>query len=233
MISLRPATDRGFFDHGWLKTHHSFSFGEYYDPKHMHHRALRVINEDFIAGGAGFGKHGHRDMEIVTYVISGTLEHRDSLGNRGVIKAGEIQRMTAGSGIEHAELNPDPTTTCHLLQIWLIPGAKNLPPSWQQVEWRNQPIQANGLRLLVSPDESFGSAKIHQDAFLWHGDLQKDQMTTLKTEAGRGGWLQVVSGSLQLNDLAVKAGDGIAVDGVEHLRIQAVEGSEFIWFDLN
>lgn len=231
-LSLRTADQRGFFDHGWLKTYHSFSFGEYYDPRHMRHRVLRVINEDFIRGGSGFGQHGHRDMEIITYVISGTLEHRDSLGNRGVITAGEIQRMTAGSGIEHAETNPG-SDECHLLQIWLLPSQKDLQPSWQQVEWRSQPIQKNGLRLLGSPDERLASAKIHQDTLLWHGNLKPSEVTRLETGDGRGGWIQVVKGTLNAGpNLVLKAGDGLAVDGPESISLCAVDEAEFLWFDL-
>ena len=231
-LALRTAKDRGFFDHGWLKTYHSFSFGEYYDPKNMRHRALRVINEDFIRGGSGFGQHGHRDMEIITYVISGALEHRDSLGNRGVITAGEIQRMTAGSGIEHSEANLG-KEECHLLQIWLLPSHKDITPSWQQVEWRSQPVQKNGLRLLASPDERLSSAKIHQDTLLWHGNLKASEKTTLDTADGRGGWIQMVKGTLNGSQgLTLKPGDGLAVDGPEILVLEATEDAEFLWFDL-
>lgn len=232
-MSLRPAKDRGYFDHGWLKTYHSFSFGEYYDPKHMRHRVLRVINEDFIAGGAGFGKHGHRDMEIVTYVISGTLEHQDSLGNRGVIRAGEIQRMTAGTGIEHAETNPDAMAGCHLLQIWLLPSKAGIKPSWQQVEWRSQPLQQNGLRLLASPDERLASARIHQDTLLWHGDLDVGEVRELTVIEARGGWLQLVKGALKVGaETMLNEGDGLAVDGFERLKIESKAPAEFLWFDL-
>lgn len=231
-LSLRAADQRGYFDHGWLKTYHSFSFGEYYDPKHMRHRVLRVINEDFIRGGSGFGQHGHRDMEIITYVISGALEHRDSLGNRGVITAGEIQRMTAGSGIEHAEANLG-DEECHLLQIWLLPSQKNMEPSWQQVEWRSQPVQKNGLRLLASPDEQLSSAKIHQDSLLWHGDLKPSEAATLQVAEGRGGWVQVVKGTLTVGaSVTLKSGDGLAVDGPETLSVVALDDAEFLWFDL-
>lgn len=233
MISLMNSKERGFFDHGWLKTHHSFSFGEYYNPKQMRHRVLRVINEDFIAGGQGFGEHGHSDMEIITYVISGTLEHRDSLGNIGTIQAGEIQRMSAGSGIQHAEANPDKDVVCHLLQIWLIPSVKGIAPSWEQVEWRSQPVQSNGLRLLASPDKRFGSAKIHQDAFVWHGDMVPGQIIKIEVYGARGGWFQLVSGAVNINDkLTLNAGDGIKIDGPELLNLQCKNECKFLWFDL-
>ena len=233
MISVLASKERGFFDHGWLKTHHSFSFGEYYNPKQMRHRVLRVINEDVIAGGTGFGQHGHNDMEIITYVISGTLEHRDSLGNLGTIQAGEIQRMSAGSGIEHAEANPDKSVPCHLLQIWLIPSVKGIPPSWEQVEWKTQPLQSNGLRLLASPDQRFGSAKIHQDALLWHGDLAVGQAIHIEVFGARGGWFQLVDGNVTVNKTtSLQAGDGIKIDGPELLNIHCNKTCKFIWFDL-
>lgn len=233
MIKVRKSADRGSVDHGWLKTKHSFSFSEYYDPQHMRFRMLRVINEDWVGKKAGFPKHAHQNMEIITYVISGALAHSDSLGNEGVIRAGEIQRMSAGSGIEHAEFNPSENEVCHLLQIWIFPDKKDIEPSWEQAEWKSRPVSSNGMRLLVSPSGEAGSAKIHQDTHLWHCEQRADQDISVETAVGRGGWLQLVRGSLYVAEVGeLQAGDGLAVDGQETLTITAKADAEYLWFDL-
>lgn len=233
MRTIRRADDRGAFDFGWLKTRHTFSFGGYRDPRHTRFRVLRVMNEDWIQPGQGFGRHPHENMEIVTYVISGALQHEDSLGNRGVIGAGEIQRMSAGTGIYHAESNPCTQDVCHLLQIWLFPAVKNIVPTWQQVAWRDQASNGEGLRLLVSPQATQSSAMIHQDVYLWLGDLMEGARSTLILAAGRGGWLQLVRGSLQLNTgELLSAGDGLAVEEQTEIRLHCLQAAEFLWLDL-
>ena len=238
MISLRSSGERGHFDRGWLKSAHTFSFAEYFDANHVRFRSLRVINEDWIQPSTGFGKHSHQNMEIITFVIEGSLTHQDSLGNEGLISAGEIQRMTAGRGIEHSEFNNDPKTPCHLLQIWLLPRAQDLTPSWQQVAWRSIPEDQQGLRLLVSHDGRAGSALINQDAEIWHGSLRPGQQSMLQCRAGRGAWLQMVRGTGALTGNGIEqllnlgAGDGVAVDGAESLSVQCLTEGEFLWFDL-
>ena len=232
MLTKRRAQDRGHFDHGWLKSWHSFSFSEYYDPNHMSFRVLRVINEDIIAPHTGFPLHPHRDMEIVTYIMEGALTHQDSLGHRGTIESGEIQRMTAGSGIRHSEMNTG-DVPAHLLQIWLLPREKNLEPSWQQVAWRERPLHGNGLRLLASHNAREGSAIIHQDVDLWHGALGEGvRELKLSLANGRCGWLQMTHGSLTVGGIDLVAGDGLAVSEEASLVLQAPQDASFLWFDL-
>ncbi|MCX6126199.1 MAG: pirin family protein [Proteobacteria bacterium] len=238
MITLRPSDERGHFNRGWLKSAHTFSFAEYFDAKHVSFRSLRVINEDWIEPSSGFGNHGHKNMEIITFVIEGSVTHKDSLGNEGLISAGEIQRMTAGRGIEHSEFNSDPTGTCHLLQIWLLPREQDLAPSWQQVAWHSLPEAPQGLRLLVSHDARAGSALIHLDAEIWHGSLKPGQQATIQCQAGRGAWLQMVRGRATLGGnvkvplINLGPGDGVAIDGAENVFVQGITAIEFLWFDL-
>src|SRR5262245_5115379 len=230
MIRLRRASERGHFDHGWLDTHHTFSFSEYFDPAHMQFHALRVMNEDRVAPGQGFGMHGHRDMEIVTIVLSGALEHRDSLGNGEVLRPGELQRMTAGTGIRHSEFNPSETAPVHLYQIWLMPERSGLTPSYEQKPFAAEE-KHNRLRLVASPDAADGSLTIHQDARLYLADLDAGRDVTHQF-GQRHGWLQVVRGKVRVNDQLLSAGDGAAISGEPHIAVTAQENSEVLLFNL-
>jgi redox-sensitive bicupin YhaK (pirin superfamily) len=232
MITIRKSSERGGADHGWLRSAHSFSFSEYFDPAHMRFRVLRVINEDWIQPSKGFGTHAHQNMEIITFVISGVLTHKDSLGNIGTIAPGEIQRMTAGSGIEHSEFNASSKEVCQLLQIWILPSSKDLAPSWQQVSWKSRPEEPPGLRLLVSPDGRNETAMIHQDTSIWHGSISDEKIIALDVKSDRGGWMQVIRGQALINDQSIEAGDGVAVDGLETMIVKAFGSLEFLWFDL-
>lgn len=231
MITLRPSAERGHFDFGWLRTFHSFSFGDYHDPAHDHFRALRVINEDWVASGQGFGTHPHRNMEILTWVLEGALEHKDSLGNGGVIRPGEAQRMTAGAGIRHSEFNASASDEVHLLQIWLIPEAPELPPGYEQKVF---PLEErrNRFRLVASRDGREGSVHWHQDASLHIGNLDRGVVTEVPIMKGRHAWVQVAKGSLTLNGLSLKQGDGAAVSAEPLLRLEALEEAEVLIFDL-
>jgi len=231
MISVRPSNERGHFDHGWLDTFHSFSFGDYYDLQHVTFSALRVMNEDRVAPGQGFGMHGHRDMEIVTYVLSGELQHRDSLGNGAAIRPGELQRMTAGSGIRHSEFNPSATEPVHLYQVWLLPREPGPTPSYDQRVF--DPAGRQGqMQLVVSPAGERDSLIIQQDARIYLANLTAGQSLAQPIAAGRHGWLQVLRGKLQLSGHALAAGDGAAVSDEAQLELQASEPTEVMWFDL-
>jgi redox-sensitive bicupin YhaK (pirin superfamily) len=230
MIRIRPAAERGHADYGWLKTSYTFSFNTYHDPAHMHFRALRVINEDVVAPGQGFGMHGHRDMEIVTYVLSGALEHRDSLGNGGVLRAGEFQRMTAGTGIRHSEFNPSGSEPLHLYQIWLFPDGAGLEPGYEQKAVELP--EAGGFRPVATPDGRDGSLRIHQDAQVLIGRLEPGRPLTYPLVAGRHAWVQVVRGSLTVNGQALGTSDGAAVSDETSLTFSAGEPSEMMLFDL-
>jgi quercetin 2,3-dioxygenase len=231
MIQMRKAGDRGHFDHGWLKTYHTFSFGDYYDPAHMGFRSLRVINEDRVQPGQGFGTHGHRDMEIITCVLEGALQHQDSLGNGSVIKPGELQRMSAGTGIRHSEFNPSDTEWVHLYQIWLLPERKGLKPSYEQRSF-NEEESRGRLRLVASPDGADGSLTIQQDARLYLASLAQDQAVAHAMADGRSAWLQVLRGNVALNGHALSQGDGAAVSDEEQLQIESQGKSEIMLFDL-
>lgn len=231
MITPRYATERGHADHGWLDTFHSFSFADYYDPKFMGFRSLRVINEDKVAAGRGFGSHPHRDMEIITYVVSGELEHKDSLGNGSVIRRGEIQRMSAGTGVVHSEFNPSTTSPVHLLQIWIEPSRKGFEPSYDQRKF-DLDGQPNRLNLLASEDGRDGSMKINQDTALFAGNLMNGSLS-YQLPAGRSAWLQVVSGELQISGLTLSAGDGAGISDEETLELKSSGAAEFLLFDLN
>lgn len=231
MLTVRPSQERGHFDHGWLNTYHSFSFSGYRDPRYMGYRSLRVINEDFVAPGQGFGEHPHQDMEILTYILSGELEHRDSLGSGGVIRAGQWQRMTAGSGIRHSEFNPSSDTKVHLLQIWLYPDAKGHQPSYEQ---RDIPEQAdNRWHLVASPDGREGSMTMHQDALLQHAKLAPGGELEYTFAPQRYGWLQVARGEVQLNDIQLHAGDGVAISEEQNMKLRASNAAEVLLFDMN
>ena len=231
MIEIRKANDRGHFDHGWLNTYHSFSFADYYDPKHMGFKGLRVINEDFVEAGKGFGTHPHRDMEIVTYVLKGALQHRDSMGNTSVIRPGEVQRMSAGTGITHSEFNASKDELVHLLQIWLLPGKKGITPSYEQKAFDPKDLKSR-LRLVASPDGRDGSVTIHTDAALYAGMFGKGETGELALAKGRNSWVQVARGKVSVNGSVLSAGDGAAMTGETHVRIEGIETSEVLVFDL-
>ena len=233
MITLRPSAERGHLDHGWLDTYHTFSFDSYHDPEHMGFRSLRVINEDWVAGGKGFPPHGHRDMEIVTYILEGALEHQDSIGNGSVIRPGEVQRMSAGTGVTHSEHNPSPTERLHLLQIWIKPEARNLAPSYEQKMFSPEGRRGR-LQLVASREARDGSVTIHQDAALYAAALEPRESVRHKLEGGRHAWLQVARGAVTLNGVALKAGDGAAASEESALEIAGAgsESSEILLFDL-
>lgn len=232
MIRVRKAEERGHADHGWLDTYHTFSFAGYQDPEHVHFRTLRVMNEDVVQPGQGFGTHPHRDMEIVTYVLEGALEHKDSMGNGEVLRAGEFQRMSAGTGITHSEFNPSATEPVHLYQIWLFPESKGIEPSYEQKQF---PVseQQNQLRLVASPEAEAGSLRIHQDARVYLSQIEAEQTVTYELAEGRHAWLQVLRGSVLLNDVALDVSDGAAVSDTRNLKIQATADAEIMLFDLN
>lgn len=231
MITLRKAADRGHFDHGWLKTSHTFSFSDYYDPQHMNFRVLRVMNEDWVAPGQGFGMHPHRNMEIVTYVLEGALEHRDSLGNGEVLRPGEFQRMSAGSGIRHSEFNPSDSEPVHLYQIWLLPRTQGLTPSYEQKAFPAEE-QQNRLRVVASPDARDGSLTIHQDATIYLAKLDAGKSVEHSLAAGRHAWLQVLRGTVTLNGQPLETSDGAAVSDESGLTIEAISPAEVMLFDL-
>lgn len=230
MITLRPAAQRGHLDFGWLDTHHSFSFGDYFDPRHMGFRSLRVINDDRIAGGAGFPMHGHRDMEILTYVLDGAIGHRDSLGSAAVVQAGEVQVMSAGTGIRHAEFNPSDAARTRLLQIWLLPERTGLTPRYDQKSFG--PALDGRLGLIASPDGRDGSLVIHQDAVILAARLQPGETASHALAPGRGGWVQVASGAVTVNGQALVEGDGLAIEGEPAVDIRADAAAELLVFDL-
>jgi redox-sensitive bicupin YhaK (pirin superfamily) len=231
MITIRKAEERGHFDFGWLNTYHSFSFGDYHDPKHTRFRTLRVINEDFVQAGHGFPTHGHRDMEIITYILAGALEHRDSMGSGSIIRRGDAQRMSAGTGVTHSEANPSPDEAVHLLQIWILPAAQGSEPEYEEKKFSDDE-KRNQLRLIVSPDGHAGSVRIHQDARIFASLLDEGREVGHTLEDGRSAWLQVAAGSVTLNGVALKQGDGAAVREEANLVITASEPAELLLFDL-
>ncbi|MBD2159689.1 pirin family protein [Limnothrix sp. FACHB-1083] len=231
-ITIRRSGDRGHANHGWLDSYHSFSFSSYYDPNHMGFRTLRVINEDVIAPKQGFGTHGHRDMEIVTYVLSGLLEHRDSIGNGSLIRPGDVQRMSAGTGILHSEFNASDSEPLHLLQIWILPDRNNLQPGYEQVFFAPEDKQGR-LRVVASPDGRDGSVTIHQDALIFASSLAAgDRVVHQFASPERGGWLQVARGAIALNGVTLEAGDAAAITALEQVEITASENAELLLFDL-
>ena len=231
MIRIRKSEDRGHFNHGWLDTYHTFSFGRYVDREQMGFRALRVMNEDFVAPGQGFGMHGHEDMEIVTYVLEGALEHKDSLGTGEVLRPGELQRMTAGTGIRHSEFNPSADAPVHLYQIWILPEREGLDPSYEQ---RAIPLaESDGrLRLIASRDGREGALTIHQDAELYLSRLSAGQQVTHSPLPGRYAWLQVTRGSVNLDKHVLEAGDGAAISNEASIEVTSSENGEILLFDL-
>jgi quercetin 2,3-dioxygenase len=231
MIRLRKAAERGHFDHGWLDTYHTFSFGDYYDPSHVGFRSLRVINDDRVQPGQGFGMHGHRDMEIVTYVLDGALQHKDSMGNGSIIRAGQLQRMTAGTGVRHSEFNPSDTEWVHLYQIWLLPRQKGLEPGYEELALAEQERRGR-FRLVAAPDGADGSLTIHQDARLYLAALQPGEGATHEIAHGRAAWLQVLRGKVIFHGNELSAGDGAAITDESAIAVQSAASSEVLLFDL-
>lgn len=234
MITVRSHSERGHAYHGWLDTWHSFSFADYYDPQHMGFSVLRVINDDRIAPATGFPTHGHRDMEIVTYVLQGQLQHRDSMGNGTLIKAGEVQRMSAGVGVQHSEFNASSDEELHLLQIWLLPAQRNLPPSYEQRYFSTED-KLNHWCLLAAPAGSVEAARglsVHQDVRLYASVLQAGQTLQYAIASSRRAYLQVARGRLQVNGQAVETGDGVKIEREPRLQLTALEDSEVLLFDL-
>lgn len=231
-IRVRKSADRGHFDFGWLNTYHTFSFGEYHDPAHTHFRALRVINEDFVAPGQGFPTHAHRDMEIVTLILQGELEHKDSMGNGSVIRPGDVQRMSAGTGVSHSEFNPSPKNPAHLLQIWIFPEKKNIAPGYEQTSFSSK-IGEEGLLLLASGSPQDGAVKIHQDAGLFHGHLISRGRIVYEPAKGRGLWLHVIAGRPSVGGENLAPGDGAAIEEASSIEISSAGGDcRFLLFDL-
>lgn len=231
MIKLRLSQDRGHAHHGWLDSHHTFSFADYHDPRHMGYRSLRVINEDRVRGGHGFDTHPHRDFEIISYVLSGALEHKDSLGHTAVMKAGEVQRISAGTGIAHSEYNHSPTEPVHFLQIWLQPSHKGLPPNYAQESFSDAP--PSSLTLACSADGRAGSIRINQDADLFIGRLDPGERVHHPLRAGRHAWVQLIAGDLDLNGTKLSPGDGAAIDDEPEIRLSSAQAAHFLLFDLN
>lgn len=231
MLTVRRAADRGHFDHGWLDTFHTFSFADYFNAQHHHFRDLRVINEDRVASGQGFGMHGHRDMEIVTYVLEGALQHKDSLGNGSILRPGEFQRMSAGSGIRHSEFNPSETEPVHLYQIWLFPNQHGVMPSYEQKTFADAE-RLGRLRLVASPDGADGSLTIHQNARIFLSTIPVGQSVTHELAPGRHAWLQVLRGKVSLNETPLDTSDGAAISEERLLTIRADQPAEVMLFDL-
>jgi len=230
-LTVRRSNERGHAEHGWLDSRHTFSFADYYDANHMNFRSLRVINEDYIAPGMGFGMHPHRDMEIFSYVLGGALQHKDSLGNGSILKPGQIQLMSAGTGVLHSEFNPSREEQTHILQIWIMPSKKNLTPGY--TEWTPSDEQAIAQKVLViSPDGRDQSAVIHQDADVWRVKLATGEKVTHQLKPGRGAWLQVARGRVNFAGADLSAGDAASIEDPGALEIVASEDAEALLFDL-
>jgi redox-sensitive bicupin YhaK (pirin superfamily) len=228
---IRRATDRGHADHGWLNSYHTFSFADYYDPNAMGFRALRVINEDRVAAGGGFPRHGHRDMEIISYVLSGALAHKDTTGTSSTIKPGDVQKMSAGTGVQHSEMNASKTEPVHFLQIWIIPDRQGHTPGYEQKSFTTDERQGK-LRLVASPDGRDGSISIHQDATLSAGLFKPGERAAHAVSDKRFAWVQVARGTITINGEKLVAGDGLAAQGAGELTIEGVEDAEVLVFDL-
>lgn len=231
MITIRKSAERGASKHGWLDSRHTFSFADYMDPRHMGFRALRVINEDRVAPAQGFGTHGHRDMEILSYVLEGELEHRDSMGNGSIIRPGDVQRMTAGTGVMHSEKNPSRERPVHFLQIWLLPEKARLQPGYEQKTFAEGERKGK-LRLVASRDGHDGSIVVHQDVALWSGLLDAGDESSLDLATGRHAWVQVARGEIELNGQTLSAGDGASASEERTLKIRATSPAEVLVFDL-
>jgi len=231
MMKVRTATQRAHADHGWLDSYHTFSFANYYDPENMGFRALRVINEDRVQPGRGFGAHPHRDMEIISYVLEGGLEHRDSMGTGSVIRPGDVQRMSAGTGVSHSEFNASKSEPVHFLQIWLEPSQRGTPPSYEQRSFSREDKQGR-LRLIVAPDGRDDSVTIHTDATVYAGRFAEGQSAALELSRGRHAWAQVVGGRVRINGHSLDAGDGAAISDEALVRIEGIDDGEVLVFDL-
>jgi redox-sensitive bicupin YhaK (pirin superfamily) len=231
VIQIRPSQERGHANHGWLDSHHTFSFADYHDPEHMGFRALRVINEDRVAPGRGFGTHSHRDMEIISYVLEGALQHSDSIGTGSVIKPNDVQRMSAGSGVSHSEYNGSATDPVHFLQIWLVPAQRGIAPSYEQKHFSRDDKRGR-LRIVASPDARDGSVKIHTDALVYAGVLEAGEQARLDLQPQRHAWIQVARGRVRVNDRELSAGDGAAISQESTVRVEGIEGGEVLAFDL-
>lgn len=230
MMTLRRSSERGHADHGWLKSHHSFSFADYYDPQFMGFRSLRVINEDWVAPGGGFPTHPHRDMEIITYVISGALRHEDSLGHRAVMKAGDVQRISAGTGVAHSEFNDSRSEPVHLLQIWIMPERRGVTPNYAEKSFA---AHDEGLILVASAGGRNGSIPINQDAEVLLGKLNGPDPVEHPLAEGRHAWVQLFEGSLKVNGHLLEAGDAAAVSEESTVRLQSKHAAQFLLFDLS
>jgi redox-sensitive bicupin YhaK (pirin superfamily) len=231
MLTIRTSQQRGHFNHGWLNTYHTFSFDQYYDPRYMGFRDLRVINEDFVAAGRGFPKHGHRDMEIITYILAGALKHEDSMGNGSVIRPGDVQRMTAGTGVRHSEQNASDTEPVHLLQIWILPNTQDLSPGYEQKAF-TEPERQNRLRLIASADGREGSVVVHQDVSLFASILNAGKTVDHVMNPSRFGWLQIARGAIEVNGEHAGQGDGVVIVAESDLKLLALEPAEVLLFDL-
>ena len=231
MNEIRRSHDRGFADHGWLKSFHTFSFADYFDPKHVEFGPLRVINEDRVQAGAGFGTHGHRDMEIISYVLSGELAHKDSMGNGSTIRPGDVQRMSAGSGVRHSEFNPSQSEGTHFLQIWIQPSKGNIEPSYEEKRFAAEEKRGH-LRLIVSPDRAQGSLLIHQDARVYAGLFDGAETAALSVAPGRRIYVHLARGTLTANGVALGAGDALKITRDTELRLEGGDNAEVLVFDL-
>ncbi len=231
MIQLRKCNDRGHANHGWLDSHHTFSFADYYDPDQMGYSALRVINEDRVVPGQGFPTHGHRDMEIVSYVLSGALEHKDSMGNGSVIRPGDVQRMSAGTGIRHSEFNGSSTEPVHFLQIWIQPNVTGIAPGYEQKNYSNEELDGR-FRVVASPDGRSNSLHLHQDALIYAARMNRADPVEFPVRAGRRFYVHVARGSISLNQLEMQPGDGARVEGESRLIFSQANGAEVLLFDL-
>jgi quercetin 2,3-dioxygenase len=230
-MKIRRAGDRGLADHGWLKSSHTFSFADYHDPDHMGFRALRVINDDRVAAGKGFGTHGHRDMEILSYVLGGALEHKDSMGTGSVIKPGDVQRMTAGTGVMHSEKNASTSEPVHFLQIWILPEARNITPGYEQKAFSDEEKRGK-LRLVASHDGRDGSITVHQDVALYAGLFDEGERASFQIQPGRGAWVHVARGTVELAGTRLVAGDAAAIDDAGTYEITGKDKGEVLVFDL-
>jgi redox-sensitive bicupin YhaK (pirin superfamily) len=231
MIAIRQAQERGHAEHGWLNTYHTFSFANYYDPNYLGFRSLRVINEDRVTAGAGFGTHGHRDMEIITYVLEGALEHKDNIGNGSIIQPGEVQRMSAGTGIFHSEFNPSTTNPVHFLQIWIIPNKKGIKPSYEQQKFALEK-KSGTLQLIASPSGEKESVTVHQDVKLYAGILEPNDRISYSLAPKRHVWIQVTRGAIEVNGVTLNTSDGAAISEENELNLVAKEKAEILLFDL-
>jgi hypothetical protein len=230
-MEIRKAQERGYADHGWLKSYHTFSFGDYFDAEHVEFGALRVINEDRVAAGQGFGTHAHRDMEIISYVLEGQLEHKDSIGTGSIIEPGDVQRMSAGTGVRHSEFNPSPSEPVHFLQIWIQPGQKGIAPSYEQKRFGSADKRGR-LRLIASPDAREGSVTLHQDAYVYAGLFDGDERAVQTIAPGRRAYVHVARGKITVDGVTLKAGDAAKIVDAPQVTLENGDGAEVLFFDL-